>query len=415
MDLSDSSSYKEYNIDELKGEILNNKYLLITQIGSGAFSTVWLSLNIKNQKYNAIKIQNMEEFETGIDEIDILKKFSNEKCPYINIMTDNFIYEIEEGSFVCMVFELLAGSIYDIIRVGKYSNGLPLNTVKTVIKQLLTAIDIVNNKYSILHTDIKPENMLIVGMSNKSQEFINIINQNKTLTDCIKNINKNKNKKNNRNKNKSNKNDHTNIKSLVKNISFKEIEDKYEKYNNINNHDLCIIEEKYIENIQVKLSDFGTCQPLDYNHYSIQTRHYRSPELILGYKYNCNCDIWSVGCIVYELLTGEILFNPDKHTRRNRDRHHIYDMICLLGKIPGDLVNQSERKTDFFKNNGLLKGVDVIEYKSLDKLIIEKLVNRSDFNQTQLLLTIDFLYKILNFDPYKRFTAHNLLKHQWLN
>ena len=120
MDLSESSSYEEYNIEELKGDTLNGKYLLINKIGSGAFSTVWLSLNIKNQKYYAIKIQNMEDFDAGINEIDILKKFYNEKCPYISNMVDNFIYEIEDGSFACMVFELLAGSVYDIIRIGKY-------------------------------------------------------------------------------------------------------------------------------------------------------------------------------------------------------------------------------------------------------------------------------------------------------
>ncbi len=407
MDLTESSSYEECDIEDLKGNTLNNKYLLINKIGSGAFSTVWLCLNIKTRKYYAMKIQDMDEFDAGVNEIDILKKFSNEKCPYISNIVDNFIHDIEDGSFVCMVFELLAGSLYDIIRVGKYSDGLPLNIVKSIIKQLLMAMDIINNKYSILHTDIKPENMLVVGISNKVTEFIDQINKNKALMNNIKRKNK-QGKQNKQNK-------QNNTKSIVKNICFKETEKKYAKDNNIDNKNLCIIDEKYIENIQIKLSDFGTCQPLDYNDYLIQTRHYRAPEIILEYKYNHNCDIWSVGCIVYELLTGKMLFNPGKYKRCSRDKRHIYDMICLLGKIPDDLINNSGKKTDFFKNNGLLKGIDVIEYKSLSKLILEKLTDRIDFNQEQLLLTIDFLYSTLNYDPYKRLTAQNLLKHEWLN
>jgi serine/threonine protein kinase len=40
----------------------------------------------------------------------------------------------------------------------------------------------------------------------------------------------------------------------------------------------------------------------------IQSRFYRSPEVILGHPYTCAIDMWSLGCVLVELFTGEPLF-----------------------------------------------------------------------------------------------------------
>jgi serine/threonine protein kinase len=65
------------------------------------------------------------------------------------------------------------------------------------------------------------------------------------------------------------------------------------------------------ENIRVKVADLGNACWV-YKHFTndIQTRQYRSPEVILGSKYDTSTDIFSLGCIVFELLTGEFLFDP---------------------------------------------------------------------------------------------------------
>jgi len=399
-----SDDYRIENHDDFKGNVLNNKYILINQIGSGSFATVWLALNIKDNSYCAIKMQDSDEIESGKEEINLLKKFNNSKCQFINTINDHFEYKNEDGdTFVCMVFDLLAGSLYDIIRIGKYSNGLPLNAVKSIIRQLLIAMDVIINKHKILHTDIKPDNILVVGINNKVLDMIEQVKNNKNFNNCLnkKNISKNKINKDG-------------IKKSVKDISFEQIDKKYSKYGKLSN-EICFINDIYIKDIQVKLSDFGNCRDLNYSNFDIQTRYYRAPEIILEYKYNQNCDIWSVGCIIYELLTGEILFDPGKNKRFNRDRHHIYDIICLLGKIPDDILNNSNRKCDFFKHNGLLKGIDSLQYKPLYKLLTEKLSTKSDFNQEQLLLTIDLMYKLLKYDPYSRPEAKVILKHKWFN
>ena len=133
---SNSSDYSEES-DSLKynpgGEILNDKYLLISELGSGTFSTVWLAYNINNKKYCAVKIQDSNEIETGLEESKLLNRFKNERCPYINKLIESFHHRTEYGEHICMVSDLMAGSLYDITESGKYSNGFPLFVVPSIV------------------------------------------------------------------------------------------------------------------------------------------------------------------------------------------------------------------------------------------------------------------------------------------
>lgn len=64
---------------------------------------------------------------------------------------------------------------------------------------------------------------------------------------------------------------------------------------------------------QVKICDFGSAMMAgpgtenDITPYLV-SRFYRAPEVILGLKYEYGMDMWSIGCVVYELFTGRILF-----------------------------------------------------------------------------------------------------------
>jgi hypothetical protein len=66
----------------------------------------------------------------------------------------------------------------------------------------------------------------------------------------------------------------------------------------------------------------------------IQTRQYRSPEVILGAKYDTAADMWSLACVVFELVTGDFLFEPKSGPSWDRDEDHVALMIELLGKMP---------------------------------------------------------------------------------
>ena len=98
-------------------------------------------------------------------------------------------------------------------------------------------------------------------------------------------------------------------------------------------HDVDLMKEK---DLQVKLCDMGNACYID-NHYSdiIQTREYRSPEVILGGEYDQSADIWSLACMLFELVTGDYLFDPKKgKTYRKNDDH-----LALISELIGPCHN----------------------------------------------------------------------------
>jgi len=324
-----------------------------------------------------------------------------------------------------MVFELLAGSIYDLIKKGKYSKGLDSNIVKSITRQVLIAMDSLNRDLKILHTDIKPENVLLVGTSIKAQKIIdqfNKFNYNKLFKKHRQKLLKKL-----KNKHKTNKIAGINAsREIMSQIDLGNEIKKTDRFNSCSDEEISDqesseedmsylpIDEKYfLNNIRIRLSDFGSCYEIsDSMDNEIQTRYYMAPEIILDHEFTETCDIWSVGCMVYELLTGEILFDPDKKKRFNRDRHHLYDIQTILGIIPKHMIDNSKKRNHFFRKNGLIKGKNKIEYKPLSELLINKIGDRTDSKEISLIL--DFLYQALEIDPKKRPKARNLLNNKWL-
>jgi len=379
-----------------KGCLLNKKYVLIHNIGHGAFAEVWLSFNIQTKKYYAIKVQFDDSYDNALDEVDLLKKFRNEPCPYINKMIESFEYTSEfDTVHVCIVFELMAGSVHDLMRVGKYSKGFPLAVTKRIIFQLLTAMAVLNDKYNILHTDIKPDNLLVVGINNKFRDIITRFesDQNKKSYNLII-------------KNKTNK---SKIRDLVQAMSFDDLDKKYPRRSTCSNHvNIDFVSDDIINNIQIRLADFGTCQDIHYNHYDIQTRYYRAPEIILKYSYTPTCDIWSVGCMIYELITGAILFDPYKlkNHKFGGDRAHLYEIYKRLGPIPKHLLCQSRRYIHNFTTDGIIKNSKPIVFESLYSDMYKKIGNQPEL--------FKLVSGMLQFDPHERPTPKIALRSEWL-
>lgn len=71
---------------------------------------------------------------------------------------------------------------------------------------------------------------------------------------------------------------------------------------------------------EVKIIDFGNaCWTHKQFVSDIQTRQYRCPEAILGAGYDTSADIWSAACVIFEILTGEYLFDPRSSRSYSRD------------------------------------------------------------------------------------------------
>ena len=81
----------------------------------------------------------------------------------------------------------------------------------------------------------------------------------------------------------------------------------------------------------------------------IQTRQYRCPEVILGAKYGTAADVWSAACLVFELATGDLLFDPRSGEAYDRDEDHLALMMELVGRMPKKVATGGKRSREFFR------------------------------------------------------------------
>lgn len=86
----------------------------------------------------------------------------------------------------------------------------------------------------------------------------------------------------------------------------------------------------------------------------IQTRQYRSIEVLIGSEYNYTADIWSTACLAFELLTGDYLFDPRGSDEYSRDEDHLAHIIELLGNIPPHIIFQGKYGRKYFNSYGKL-------------------------------------------------------------
>ena len=93
---------------------------------------------------------------------------------------------------------------------------------------------------------------------------------------------------------------------------------------------------------------------VQYQHFTedIQTRQYRSLEVILGSGYDTSADIWSVACMAFELATGDYLFEPHSGEDYSRDEDHIAHIIELLGPVPIEIAHSGRYSREFFNRRG---------------------------------------------------------------
>ncbi|KPI98510.1 Dual specificity tyrosine-phosphorylation-regulated kinase 2 [Papilio xuthus] len=97
----------------------------------------------------------------------------------------------------------------------------------------------------------------------------------------------------------------------------------------------------------IKVIDFGSsCYTHARVYTYIQSRFYRSPEVILGLQYGAPIDMWSMGCILAELHTGYPLFPGENEAEQ------LACIMEVLGPPPPDLLLHATRKRLFFDSKG---------------------------------------------------------------
>ncbi|KAJ2892403.1 serine threonine protein kinase CMGC group, partial [Coemansia aciculifera] len=173
------------------------------------------------------------------------------------------------------------------------------------------------------------------------------------------------------------------------------------------------VKTRMLKSTSIRLIDFGSATfNNEYHSQVVSTRHYRAPEIILNLGWSFPCDMWSIGCIILELLTGEALFQ----THDNNE--HLAMMEVVVGRAPAHIVRSvaPDLRPKFFRSDGTArypapdqprqsqKGLRLM--RSLDVLV------QPGINPIYANLH-DLLFRLLQYDPRARISAKEACDHQF--
>ncbi|KAI3357941.1 hypothetical protein L3Q82_016331, partial [Scortum barcoo] len=462
------------------GDLFNGRYHVVRKLGWGHFSTVWLCWDLQKKRFVALKVVKSAPHytETALDEIKLLRcvRDSDPSDPYretIVQLIDDFKISGVNGVHVCMVLEVLGHQLLKWIIKSNYM-GLPLVCVKTIIRQVLQGLDYLHTKCKIIHTDIKPENILLdvdevyirrlaaeatvwqrAGAPPPSGSSVSMAPRDLQVGKLSKNKKKKLKRKAKRQQRL--------LEERLMDIQKMEEEDGVllQVDDADSNCSLVVSGNTSCSTANSKASPESACSWLEdrcnghapgrfsspasglsgfsssvmsatsesalstqsgYSsgrdaqtlHFTedIQTRQYRALEVLIGAEYGPPADIWSTAyCMAFELATGDYLFEPHSGEDYTRDEDHIAHIIELLGPVPLPFALSGRYSREYFNRRGELRHISSLKPWGLFEVLLEKY----EWPLDQAAQFSDFLLTMLELEPERRATAAQCLQHAWLH
>ncbi|XP_075976358.1 uncharacterized protein LOC142976725 isoform X2 [Anticarsia gemmatalis] len=326
------------------GYVMGARYKIIDTLGEGTFGKVVEVKDLEMEHRMALKIiKNVEKYrEAAKLEINVLEKLADVDPDCKNLCVKMLDW-FEYHGHMCIAFEMLGQSVFDFLKDNNYQ-PYPLEQVRHISYQLIYSVLFLHDN-KLTHTDLKPENILFV---DSDYEVVSVYNGSKKK------------------------------------------------------HDL-----RRVKRSDVRLIDFGSAT-FDHEHHStiVSTRHYRAPEVILELGWSQPCDVWSIGCIMFELYLGITLFQ----THDNRE--HLAMMERILGPIPYRMARKT--RTKYFYHGKL----DWDEKSSAGRYVRENckpLLRYLQSTGEESRQLFELIARMLEYEPSQRITLRDALKHPFFN
>jgi serine/threonine protein kinase len=346
-------------------EITNGKYNHLTnKINGGAYSKIYEIQKKKTQKTKyIIKVQKISDRYEAVNEIKSLVKIKKNRDIYFNNIQNiqlkpyqnkeiSKIIDIEDfysdRENVYIVFKKYEYSLddFNILYNKTFNETLPLDLCLKLINSLFLGLYEMSLS-QIIHCDIKPNNIMITNQYNKS------------INELFKDIQNNKIKK----------------------------------------EQLCnYIDIVYID-FNLAQKENAICKSVQ-----IQTSYYMAPEIILGNtNFTSSIDIWSVGCLIYELLTGNFLFDIYNYNSQYGKYYEHYEFNNSQNKLSS---YSSSYSSSYYSNKDNL--ILLYLYRELfgDNNFIEGTKIKDYYNSNLLMGTVS--KKILNNHEFIQYIKYNI-------
>lgn len=344
---SSDSSAKDDSVGHFKGEPgdpLGERYVIECESGVGTFGKVFACRDRTTGAKVAIKVvRRVRKYtESAHVEADVLRRVNRADVKG-NSLCVRFYGSFEYRGHVCLVFEQLGSSLYEYSKALRH-RPMPLYCVQAFSEQLLRAIAFMRD-IRLVHTDLKPENVLLRVEGDFSKVHAPTMRRDG--------------------------------KRSLAPLST-----------------------------EVRVIDFGGATFEDAHHSRIiNTRQYRSPEVILGLSWSYPSDVWSAACIIMEMYRGELLFQTHDTVE------HLALMEKLLGHIPSDLARRANREArEYFDSAGRLQWPELARSRSSEHAVTRQRTLRELIHEDDDVF-LDLMSRMLTFDPARRITAADALRH----
>ncbi|OMH81015.1 Dual specificity tyrosine-phosphorylation-regulated kinase 2 [Zancudomyces culisetae] len=363
------------------GDQLEYRYEIVQMMGKGSFGQVVKAIDHKTGSSVAVKIirckssfHNQALIEVGV--LEFLNKNDPNGVHHIVKVIESFAFR----QHLCIVTELLNMNLYDWLKAN-YFLGSPTVLLKHFSRQMIECLVLLANQH-VIHCDLKPENILLSAMpplppSRRSAS---------SLTNTPY---------------------HPANSSAASSLGVR-----------TQQHPMApaVLQRDIAANrYAIKVIDFGSsCFESKRIYTYIQSRFYRSPEVILGLPYGPPIDMWSTGCIIYELFTGSPLFPGEN------ERDQLLCIAEVIGLPPAEIVANSPRKLDFAQVVAGPNGESLYALKSYTTTKGRKRSPNSKPLDSLLArakdpLFLDFVSNCLVWDPDFRMTPDQAINHPWLS